>query len=367
MLLQQLGEREKNALYFIAGCFVFGFMCVVVQAARLQFVHAEELTKLSSGSTYKNYSQKGVRGDIYDRNKVKLATSVAVNSVIVDRRSLRDPSETVLQLWRALHMDYEKIATWTENLKKSATLKRYVTQEEAEAVKSLNLKGVGLEKEYRREYPNGSLAAHFVGFTDIDGKGLEGLEKGLNDYLIVSSNSVKVRRDGKGRVIMDDPNLIPEQPKGASVVLTLDTRIQHIAEKAIAKAVEERDAKNGMVLVVRPKTGEILASAVYPTYDPNNFGAYDPNVYRNRVLTHPLEPGSTFKVFTVAAALQEGQISKNSVFFCENGLYQIDKNNFIRDTGNYGDLTVTQIVQKSSNIGAAKIGEGLGATRLHHY
>ncbi|MDR2368798.1 MAG: transpeptidase family protein [Deltaproteobacteria bacterium] len=367
MILQQLRDREKNALYFILGCFVFCFACVAVQAARLQIIHKERLVGLSSQSTIRNFRLTAVRGDIYDRNHVKLATSVAVDSVFVDRRSLSDTSDTALQLWRGLNMDYEKIATWLENLKKSAYLKRHLTPQEAEAITSLKIKGVGLRKEYRRDYPNGTLAAHFLGFTDTDGRGLEGLEKALNEHLIVSSSSIKVRRDGKGRIIMDTPELIPEQPKGSAVVLTLDMRIQNIAEKAISKAVTERNAKSGMALVVRPKTGEILASAVYPTYDPNNFRDFDGDLYRNKVLTHPLEPGSTFKVFTVAAALQDRQITPSSVFFCERGLYQIDKTNYIRDTGSYGDLTVTQIVQKSSNIGAAKIGEGLGAARLHSY
>ncbi|MDR2387594.1 MAG: transpeptidase family protein [Deltaproteobacteria bacterium] len=367
MVLRQLGEREKNSMYFILGCFIFCFICVVVQAVRLQVIHREKLVKLSSNTTVTNYKLKGVRGDIYDRNHEKLATSVAVNSVFVDRRILADPSNTAFMLWRGLRMDYEKIAHWLEGLKKSAYLKRHISSEESDALRKLKIKGVGFEKEYRREYPNGTLAAHFLGFIDKDANNKEGLEKALNDYLNVSSNSIKVRRDGKGRIIMDTPELIPDQPKGYSVVLTLDSRVQYIAEKAIAKAVTDRNAQSGMVLVVRPKTGEILASAVYPTFDPNNYGEYDRDTYRNKAITHPLEPGSTFKVFTVAAALQEKQIDPKTVFFCENGLYQVDKNNFIRDTGNYGDLTVTQIVKKSSNIGAAKIGEALGAVRLNSY
>ncbi|MDR2301101.1 MAG: transpeptidase family protein [Deltaproteobacteria bacterium] len=367
MILQQLSEAKKNRMYFILGCLVFCFVCVVAQAARLQVVHREKLVALSSPTTLRNFKLKGVRGDIYDRNHEKLATSVAVNSVFVDRRSLKDPSLTALQLWRGLSMDYEKIANWLEGLKKSAYLKRHLTSQEADALKKLKIKGVGFEKEYRRDYPNGTLAAHLLGFVDKDANNMEGLERALNDFLKVSSNSIKVRRDGKGRIIMDTPELIPDQPKGHSVVLTLDSRIQHIAEKAIAKAVVDRNAQSGMVVVVRPKTGEILASAVYPTFNPNNYGEFDKDTYRNKVITHPLEPGSTFKVFTVAAALQERQITPNTVFFCENGLYQVDKNNFIRDTGSYGDLSVTQIVKKSSNIGAAKIGEGLGAVRLHSY
>jgi cell division protein FtsI (penicillin-binding protein 3) len=144
-------------------------------------------------------------------------------------------------------------------------------------------------------------------------------------------------------------------------------RIQNIAEKSIAKAVVERNAKSGMAVVVRPSTGEILASAVYPTFDPNNYGLSETSDRRNKVLTDPLEPGSTLKIFTVAAALEEKLVTPESVFFCENGVYQIEAYQPIRDTGVYGDLTVSEIVKKSSNIGASKIGERLGPFKLYNY
>ncbi|MDR1110239.1 MAG: transpeptidase family protein [Deltaproteobacteria bacterium] len=367
MQLQGLQERARNSLYFILGCFVFCFFCVIVQAVRLQIVHVDELARLGSQSTVRRYSLGSIRGDIFDRNGTKLATSVAVDSVFVDRRSLADVGDAFVRLWTALDMDYEDVASWMENLRQSADLKRHLSPAEAEAVRALGIKGVGLRKEYRRDYPNGSLAAHFLGFVAKDGYGLEGLELALNDMLTTAPDSVRVRRDGHGQIIMDRPEQILDQPQGASVVLTLDSRIQNIAEKAISRAVVERGAKSGMAMVVRPRTGEILASAVYPTFDPNRYSESEMADRRNKVLTDPLEPGSTFKVFTVAAALEDRLVTPDSVFFCENGVYQIDASNVIRDTGSYGDLTVSQIVQKSSNIGASKIGERLAAQRLHGY
>jgi cell division protein FtsI (penicillin-binding protein 3) len=365
--MKALPERNKYRLYFILACIVICFLAIIGQSARLQVIHRDYLINRSSGSTERFYSLGYVRGDIFDRNGEKLATSVAVDSVFVDRRILTDLGDTVYQLWTALDMDYEEVSQRLEKLNRSAFIKRHLSVEEAQAVSGLNIKGVGLIKEYRRDYPNGFLAAHFLGFVGDDGNGLEGLELALDDKLVVDINKVKVRRDGLGRIIMDQPDQVVVQPKGASVVLTLDMRIQNIAERAIARAVVERNAKSGMAMVVRPSTGEILASAIYPTFDPNDYGQSETADRRNKVLTDPLEPGSTLKIFTVAAALEEKLVTPETVFFCENGVYQIEAYQPIRDTGVYGDLTVSEIVKKSSNIGASKIGERLGPKKLYNY
>jgi cell division protein FtsI (penicillin-binding protein 3) len=206
-----------------------------------------------------------------------------------------------------------------------------------------------------------------LGFVSRDGSGLEGLELALDDKLVAEPATILVKRDNRGRIVMDSPDQAITQPKGASVMLTLDLRVQHIAERAIREGVINYNAVSGMALVVEPKSGDILASAVYPTFDPNNFADFEKEDFRNRVLTDPFEPGSTMKIFTVAAALQSQLIDPDTTFFCENGLYLVDGVWPIRDTGVYGDLTVKQIIQKSSNICAAKIGERLGPVKLHHY
>ncbi|MDR1296249.1 MAG: transpeptidase family protein [Deltaproteobacteria bacterium] len=370
MAKEPLNDRARYSLYFVLGLFVFAFMCIFVQAFRIQVVHRGELAAKSSRQVARKYSPGRIRGDIFDRNGVKMATSVSVDSVFVDQERVEDLSKAAWRLSTALEMNYGEIVGWLSNLKsRSAFIKRHLAGEEAEVVRNLRLEGVGLVKEYRREYPNGTLAAHILGFVGSDGQGLEGLEKALNDRLEAGTDtvSVRVRRDGRGRIIMDDPSQVLRQNKGASVVLTLDVNIQRITENAIKSAVINNNAKGGIAVVVRPSTGEILASAAYPTFDPNAYGESEQAARRNKVLTDTFEPGSTFKVFTVAAALEDKVVAPESVLFCENGFYQIDVNNAIRDTGSYGNLTVSQVVQKSSNICAAKIGEILGSNRLHHY
>ncbi|MDR2422027.1 MAG: transpeptidase family protein [Deltaproteobacteria bacterium] len=383
--MRPLPKYQQDRLKWLLFVFAFVFLAIVVRAAEIQLIKRDSLLKESKKTSERFFDLGTVRGEIYDRNGEKLASSVAVDSVYVDGNAVKDRGAAVLALSQALDMDYEDLARKFEELKSipgtSATapnrepklrtyswIKRHISEEEAKAMRALKIKGVRLKKEYRREYPNGSLAAHLLGFVGKDGQGLEGLELALDNRLRVNPKGVVVRQDRLGRIIMDLPDQAISQPKGASVMLTLDRQIQRLTEKALAKAVTERNAKSGQALVVRVRTGEILASAVYPTFDPNNYQESESADRRNKVLTDPFEPGSTFKVFTVAAALEEKLVTPDSVFFCENGLYKIDgAAASIRDTGSYGDLSVSRIVQVSSNVGAIKIGESLGPYKLYNY
>ncbi|MDR2454992.1 MAG: transpeptidase family protein [Deltaproteobacteria bacterium] len=361
-------SSAKYRMLFILGCLFLAMVAVCVQAYRLQVDSRDQLREMAARSNTRNYSLGSIRGDIFDRHGEKLATSVAVDSVFIDRRDVKNAGETTFLLSTALNIDYEELSLMMENMGgRSAYVKRHVSEAEAEAVRQMKIKGVGIAKEYKREYPNGTLAAHLLGFVGWDGQGLEGLERALDDKLVAGKTSIRVKRDNRGRIIMDSPDQAISQPRGASVMLTLDLRIQHIAERAIKDAVINYNAVSGMALVVEPRTGDILASASYPTFDPNNFADSEPEERRNRILTDPFEPGSTMKIFTVAAALQEERITPDSVFFCENGQYLIDGKWPIRDTGIYGDLSVKEVIQKSSNICALKIGERLGPAKLHHY
>jgi cell division protein FtsI (penicillin-binding protein 3) len=348
---------------------VFGllFLLIVGRSFQIQVIRQEKLIQLSKDTAEKVLVLNSLRGDIYDCHLEKLATSVTAENLSVHGADIEDTGETFLALSRVLNMDYENLASRLERAIRYAVIKRDLSEEETANVRALKLPGVTIEKGYKRIYPNGSLAAHLLGFVGIDGNGLEGLELALNDSLMAQEVRIRVPRNKRGQIIIDSPDMVREPPRGASVMLTLDRRIQFIAEKAIARAVLETNAKSGIAIAVRVRTGDIVASAIYPTYDPNNYQKADLESRRNIVLTDPFEPGSTFKVFTVAAGLEEGLITPDKVFFCENGFYKVDGNTVIRDTSAHGDLTVSQIVQVSSNICAAKIGERLGPTKLYNY
>jgi cell division protein FtsI (penicillin-binding protein 3) len=364
---QRLSDVMRSRNLIIKVLFAVVFTAVAARAAQLQIVDREMLVGKSREITQRTLTLNSLRGDIYDCRMEKLATSVASGTLSVHGAIMKEPGEIFRQLSEIIEMDYETLAKRMEDANRYAVLKRNLNEAETLKAEELRIEGVSVEKGYRRVYPNGTLAAHLLGFVGVDGRGLEGLELALNDSLMSPSMQIQVTSDKRGRVILNSADEAREAPRGGSVILTLDRRIQQIAERAIADAVIRNNARSGMAIAVRPYTGEIVASAVYPGYDPNRYGEAEVEARRNMILTDPFEPGSTFKVFTVAAGLEEGIISPDSTFDCENGLYKVDGDTAIRDTGNYGILSVSQIVQKSSNIGAAKIGERVGPRKLHNY
>ncbi|HSQ85361.1 MAG TPA: penicillin-binding protein 2, partial [Desulfobacterales bacterium] len=236
--------------------------------------------------------------------------------------------------------------------KKFVWIKRKVTPKEAEAVKNLNLDGLDFIPEHKRFYPNKTLAAQLIGFTDIDDHGLEGIEFNYNDELSGEVFQYKVLRDAHGRGF-EAENMTGLSSSGKNLVLTIDSTIQYIAEKALAETVEEFSAKSGMAVVMVPKTGAILAMAHVPLFNPNALKKFQRNFWRNRIITDPFEPGSTMKIFSAAAAIESGSSSPSSIFFCENGAYKMGRH-IIHDTHEHGWLSLQQIIKYSSNIGAIK-------------
>ncbi|MGC4122886.1 MAG: penicillin-binding protein [Myxococcales bacterium] len=233
-------------------------------------------------------------------------------------------------------------------------------------VKALKLEGLGFLKEPRRFYPQRELAAHVLGFPSIDGEGIEGLELAFDGVLKGKQRTVRSLRDARGRSAILEGAVPAESLEGASVTLTIDKAIQYATEKALAAAVTKADAASGMAVALDPATGEVLALANVPTFNPNDPARSPKSATRNRALTDQFEPGSTMKVFTIAGALEEKAVKASASFYCEKGSYAIGKHT-IHDHGGYADLDVGGIIQVSSNIGAAKIAAKLGRERLQAY
>jgi cell division protein FtsI (penicillin-binding protein 3) len=353
-----VNKRLKLKLRLVAILFFLIFGMVLYKAIGLQVVNRDFLVTKARAEVERYLSLGAVRGEIFDVGGEKLAASLSVSSLYADPSEVQDKAETARLLGEILGQDQARIFNrLNTNNKKFVWLKRQLSHDEAEAVRDLSIDGLGFSKEYQRAYPNGSLAANFLGFVGVDNQGLEGLERALDEYLRAGSNKVKSRRDGRGRSMLDSGEI--QDARGASVVLTLDRRIQYITEKALARAVETYKAKSGLALVMRPKTGAVVAAAVWPTFDPNEYKKASEASRRNRILTDPFEPGSTFKVFVVAAALEENLANPGTVIDCENGAFRVG-NNIVRDVRGYGDLSVSEIIKYSSNIGSLKIGALLG-------
>ena len=355
----------KYKLRLVVIFFLLVFGMVLYKAVNLQVVDREFLVNKAKLELERYLSLGAVRGEIFDINGEKLAASLSVASLYANPSKIEDKIETARRLGEILSLDQDKLLNrLNAGNKQFVWLKRQLNQAETEAVQALSINGLGLSKEYRRAYPNGQLAANFLGFVGVDNQGLEGLELALDDYLKAGSHKVKSRRDGRGREMLDSGEI--QEARGASVVLTVDRRIQYITEKALAKAVESYQAKSGLALVMSPKTGAVVAAAIWPTFDPNEYKKTSDASRRNRILTDPFEPGSTLKVFVVAAALEENLINPNSIINCENGAFKVG-NKTVRDVSAYGDLSISEIIKYSSNIGSLKIGGLLGSELLFNY
>lgn len=321
------------------------------------------------------------RGTVYDRAGTALAISVDVPSVSMDAAEmLRGIDEKFLlaridgyaaRIAEALHLDVAEVAEKLRRGKRFAWLKRRVTPEEVNAVRDLGDKhqrypilGLSVEGEGRRFYPHRELAAPLLGFVSPDGRGREGVELALDEQLRGRSEEIRGLRDRAGRLIFSEGIQDEAALAGHDIHLTIDQSIQFLAERELDAALKTHEAKNGSVIVVDPQTGEILALASGPGFNPNDYNLADPESLRNRAVNDLFEPGSTMKMFSMAAALSANSIKLDEPIYCENGRMPID-NVSIKDTHPAKWLTPTQILQLSSNIGIAKIALGLGEEKLY--
>ena len=347
---------------------VFGLLWLVLlaRAAHVQLVDGPRLSALAMRQHETTELITGNRGDILDRNGNVLARSVEFRSIFIQPKDVVDPQFTAKQLAAILKMPEKQVlASFNEN-RRFTWLARKVDDQAANAVKAAALPGVFLSTEYERVYPLKHLAGQLLGFVGVDDKGLDGLELSFNDQLIGQGTRKLVMRDAAGRKLYLNAKEDMDKITGTDLKLTLDINVQFFAEESLAKSVAENGAKWGGCMVVEVASGDILAWAEYPFFNPNNISGTSQFVRRNKLAMDALEQGSTIKPLLVAAALQENIITKDTTFFCENGRWTINGVT-IRDTKNYDKLPVNKILRYSSNIGMAKIGIQVGAEKYANY
>lgn len=345
-----------------------GAIAVVARAYRIQIVEGDRHRATAEAQQHRDLRVAPKRGTIYDRHGAELAVSVDVESVYANPREMRahevDIASVATQLANVLGVDRERIAHRLASDRLFAWMERQVTPEEAEAVRSLHIPGVEIVDEARRYYPNRELAAHILGFSNVDGRGIEGLELAMDESLRGSTSSVSALRDRRGRVVYSEQLFDDGASLGHDVALTIDKTIQHIVERELALTVRTFEAQAGSVVVMDPNTGEILAAASYPTFDPNRPGESPAASRRFRAIADRFEPGSTVKPFTIAAALAAGVVRANEQFDCQMGAMEVAEYT-IHDSHPFGLLTPAEILAHSSNIGSAKIGFRLGRQGLY--
>jgi cell division protein FtsI (penicillin-binding protein 3) len=345
-------KQIKLRVIIIGAIFTFFFIIIGVKAMYLQVFRCSWLSQKAADQYEVSFKSSGKRGTIFDRNLREMAVSIDVTSIAAHPAQIENPKGAAKLLSKALKIDSKMLAKKLNSKKKFVWIKRKVTPKEAEAVKKLNMDGLDFIPEHKRFYPNKTLAAQLIGFTDIDDHGLEGIEFNYDDDLSGEVFQYTVLRDAYGRGF-EAENMNGISSAGKNIVLTIDSTIQYIAEKALAETVENFSAESGMAVVMVPKTGAILALAQVPLFNPNALERFNRKFWRNRIITDPFEPGSTMKIFSAAAAIESGSSSPNSIFFCENGAYKMGRH-IIHDTHEHGWLSLQQIIKYSSNIGAIK-------------
>ena len=353
-------------LFLITGGLLCAFLLLIARSFQIQFFQSQDWTDFANKQIQRNLRLEPRRGDIYDRNGQELAVSIEMESLSANPRIIENPAATARQLSRVIQIPASRLHKKLRQKRAFVWLKHYLSPKQADAVRALSIKGIHFVKENRRYYPNVELAGHVIGFVGRDHIGLEGLEVTQDLLLRGHAGTLTGAKDARGQIIFTHGLPAESRPLGYSIRLTLDQRIQYIAERELKRTVNEFGAKSGMTVVMEPQSGEILAMAVIPTFNPNSFSSYGPSVWRNRAVTDAFEPGSTFKVFLAAAALEEGLVDPNDLFYCEQGKYRI-LNHTVHDLKKFGWLSLAQILRFSSNIGAVKIGEKLGQNRYYHY
>jgi cell division protein FtsI (penicillin-binding protein 3) len=304
------------------------------------------------------------RGAIYDRNMHALAMSIKVDSAFAIPNEIKDKALAAQLLSGVLSIPADLVKSRLDSSQNFVWIERKLTPEKSEAITALNLKGVYTQAENKRFYPKADLASHVVGFVDVDEKGLGGIEYALDSQIRGKSEKIVMMADAHQKWFDGGE---ARRDRGANVVLTLDEKIQYIAERELAAAINKTHSLAGTVVVMNPNNGELLAVANWPTFDPNAASAGIPAESRmNRAVSALYEPGSTFKLITLAAAFDQGITNPDEVFDCENGATYVAGHK-IHDHKRFGMLTVADILALSSDVGAIKIAERLGAPKFYDY
>jgi len=350
----------------MVGVLFFILLAIIgARAYTLQIVQSEWLSQKLMDQVTKKELLSSRRGVIYDCNRVELAVSLDVDSLYARPRLMQDKKDAAQKLCSILGIPRDKILGIIQNRQSFVWVKRKITPEQSEKIKDLKISGLGFIKEAQRFYPHKELAGQLLGFVGVDSQGLEGIEREFDKQIKGASGYLLVNRDALGRDLFPEGIKKVDSLRGSNLVLTIDKNVQYIVEKELQAAVTAARARSGLAVAMDPRTGEILASAVAPAFNPNQ-GNSSGSIWKNRAITDVFEPGSTFKPFVVGSALEEGVVKPADIYDCENGSYPIG-GKIIHDAHPHGLLSVTEVIKFSSNIGASKIAQHLGRERFYNY
>ncbi len=352
-------RRDKGLRFsrrhFVVGVLLAGMTALAARSVHLQVLDREFLREEGDARHLRVVKMSAHRGMITDRNGEPLAISTPVDSVWANPGELMSARERLPELARLLGVPaddlWQTIASRAD--REFVYLRRHINPDLGRRVLALELPGVALQREYRRFYPLGEVAAHLIGFTNVDDHGQEGLELAWDAWLSGEPGLKRVVRDRLGRIVKDVEQIRPVRP-GHDLRLSIDSRLQYLAYRELKKAVERHRARAGSIVLLDPHSGEVLAMVNQPSYNPNNRKGLKVEALRNRAVTDVFEPGSTVKPFVVAAALESGRVPRGLRIDTSPGYYRVS-GHLIRDDRNNGRLDLAHILIRSSNVGASKL------------
>ena len=358
--------KPKNRLDLVRLSFFLCFGILFLRLATLQIKDAPELKRRARAEHFKTILVPAPRGTIYDRNGKLLAISVKYYALYAEPKYLKEPPASVAErLAPILDESPVHLTAVLSSDKGFVWLKRRLNYDDYVTVRDLKIEGIGFQETYCRFYPEGEFTSHIVGVVDIDGKGLEGIEKEYNHLLVGKDGKTNILRDGIGRSIPSYNKGDAPRP-GQDVYLTIDLAVQRVLEEEIERVFEAYSPRGVVGIVLDANNGEILALANRPTYDPNQPNLYPVDFRRNRAITDLFEPGSVFKIITAAAGLEENLIKPEGTIFCEAGKFFV-RGHVLHDAHPYGTISFREVIVKSSNIGTVKVGLRLGEKRMYKY
>ncbi len=357
----------RSRILVMAGCLVIWAAAIQVRLVWLQVYQHDELAARATRQQRRTIPSPGQRGEILDRHGRTLALSAEADSIYAVPGEIEVPEKTAADLCGALDAcgttERDQLEQRFRQKRAFVYVRRLVSPAEARRVATLDLKGVGLLKESRRYYPNRELAAHVLGYVGLDSRGLGGIEAAYDRQISGRKGTTLIETDARHHAF----SRVERPPStGATIELTIDAQLQHLAERELRAGVAEHRAAGGTALIMDPRTGEILALANEPTFNPNSYGEYSDDDRRNRAVQDLYEPGSTFKIVTASAALEEHVFAPADPIDVSAGLIRIGARR-IHDVHAYGVLNFTDVIVKSSNVGAIKVGLRLGPERLGRY
>lgn len=357
---------KRSHFIVVASLLTAGFFMVMVRLIVIQGFQNHEWLKRAEQAHEKNISIEAERGTIYDRAGNILAINVEVPSVYAIPTAIRNPAAASRALAPILKLDAKVLQRKLSEEKSFVWLQRRIGPEKAQEIEKRQIEGIGFVMESQRFYPKRTLFGHLLGFAGLDNRGLEGIELKYDSSLRGEKGWLVVERDAHGKSVFPKGFDYLAPSRGKDLHLTVDEVIQYVSERELDRVIEKTGAKGGTVIVMDPWSGEILSMAVRPRFNPNRVGEYHPSEWRNRAITDSYEPGSTLKIITAAAALEEKVVTPDELIDCEEGAYFIG-GTVLHDHEPVGVVSFREVVAKSSNIGTAKVAQRLGDERLVSY